>query len=193
MKDDKRFLTLAASSILFLITISSLSCTQYDYSSPLPSLIEVRLKTISNKIEFSPLNNFILKVTSVEAIRANQTRVVINEDINATSRTTNVYNTLDFRARDSSLIMGQGYAPPGDYIGVNLLIEPGAQVILRGYQIITVSRGDDFNPQLTFRHPFQTKESTPTIINLTVDLDSTLVEGAFQYYFRPHYYISSIH
>jgi hypothetical protein len=192
MKDVLRqFAFLSASLTVVILALSQLSC-QYDYSSPLPGLLEVRLKTISNNLEFDPLNSFTLKVTSVEAIRANLTRVIVYEDIKAIGRTANVYNTLDFRARDSSLVMGQGNAPPGEYIGVNLIVEPALQVILRGYQIITVIRPEGYTPQLEFRRPFQIKEDQATSIVLTIDLDSTLVEGAFQYYFQPRYYISSI-
>ena len=50
---------------IVLLAAFSLSCSQYDYSSPLPGTIELRLKTISHNIDFAPLNNFTLKVTQI--------------------------------------------------------------------------------------------------------------------------------
>jgi len=180
------------SAWLIVLALSSFSCSQYDYSSPSPGIIEVHLKTISTKIDFSPLNNFVLKVSSVTAIRSNGTEVLVFEDIQAKDRLTSVYNTLDIRARDSSLVIGQGYAPPGDYIGINLSVIPGDQIILNGYQQVDVVPPANFNPLLQFRKPFTVTESAGTRINLTVNLDSTLIKSSQSFFFRPTYYISSI-
>ena len=173
-------------------------CSQYEYSSPLPGIVDIRLRTKSNDIEFTPLNNFILKVTSVEAVRSDGARAPIYEDLKAIGRTTNIYNVLDLRARDSILTMGQGYLPPGDYIGVNLLIQPGSSVILDGYRNIPVVVPLDLSPPLTFRKEgggtlFHIEEGRTTSIVVTLDLDATLLKGANVYYFQPHYYVSSIH
>lgn len=182
-----RGLTLLASLGLLII-----GCTQYDYTSPSPGLIEIRLRSISNNIPFSPLNNFVLKVSGVGAIRSDGTVVTINEDIKATSRTTNIYNTLDSLALDSAIVMGQGYAPPGDYIGVALLITPGQQVIENGYQVIPVVTSEGFNSGLAFRGSYHVTESQFTRITLTVNIDSTLIQGYVYYHYRPYYFISSI-
>ena len=178
--------------IAFILSINS--CSQYEYSSPLPGIIDVRLRTISDtsRISFSPLNNFVLKVTSLEGVRDDYARSPIYEDTKAIGRTANVYNTLDVRARDSSLIMGEGYLPPGNYVGVNLLIQPGGKVVLDGYRDIDIKLPDRFNALLTFRKPFQIRELETTSIVVTIDLDSSLVQGANVYYFKPYYYISSI-
>lgn len=193
MMNGKRYFHFIAISLsLGVFAFLNLSCSQYDYSSPLPGTIEIRLKTVSNNIEFQPLNNFTIKVTSVEALRANATRVVIYEDVKAINRTANIYNTLDFRARDSTLVIGQGFAPPDNYIGVLMTVEPGKQVVLNGYRTIEVSKDETFDPLLVFAAPFTVRESQSTKITLTLNLDSTLVKGTVQYYFRPNYYISSI-
>ncbi len=178
---------------IVVLSLLALSC-QYDYVSPSPGMIGIRLKTISDstRIAFDPLNNFVIHVSEVEAVRSNSSRVVIYADPKAISRTTNTYNTLDTRARDSSLVIGLGYAPPGDYIGVNLLVDPGTTVVLHGYQQINVTEPEGFSPLLTFRAPFKVTESQATQIVLTLNLDSTLIHGAFEYIFRPYYYISSI-
>ncbi len=166
---------------------------QYDYSSPSPGTIDVRLRVISNNIAFDPHNNFVLKVTSVEAVRAGDlARAPIYEDVKAIGRTTNVYNTLDQRARDSALVMGEQYLPPAEYVGINLLIQPGTEVILNGYQHIPVKTPDAFNPLLAFRSQYSITESKTTSIVVTIDLDQSLVKLSNSYLFLPVYYISSI-
>lgn len=168
------------------------SCSQYEYSSPLPGIIEVRLKTISNNIPFDPLNNYVIKVSRVEAIREDGARAVIYEDLKAIKRTTNVYNTLDDRARDSILVMGQTYVPPGRYIGILLEIEPAAAVIRDGYRIIDVELPTPPGLVLAFPSVFEVREQRSTLIKLAINLDSTLVQRANSYRFSPYYYISAI-
>ncbi len=165
---------------------------QYDYASPSPGLIEIRLRSISNNIPFSPLNNFVLKVSGVSAIRSDGALVTIYPDIKATSRTTDIYNTLDSLALDSAIVMGQGYAPPGNYIGVALLITPGQQVIENGYQVINVVTGEGFSNLLAFGGSYSVTESQFTRITLAVNIDSTLIQGYQVYHYRPYYFISSI-
>jgi hypothetical protein len=178
---------------LVILGILFVGGCQYDYTSPLPGTIDVKLRVISNNIAFDPLNNFVLKVTSVEAVRtSDKARAPIYEDTKAIGRTTNVYNTLDFRARDSSLVMGEGYLPPAGYDGVNLLIEPGASVILDGYRTIPVYPAPDFNPLLSFRSAFGITEQKTTSIIVTIDLDKSLFQQSNSYLFQPVYYISSI-
>jgi hypothetical protein len=155
-------------------------------------VIEVRLKTVSNNINFDPLNNFLLTVSSVEAVRSDDARVVIYGDLEAIERKPTKLNTLDQRARDSLLIIGQTYVPPGNYKGIDLLLEPARQAILDGYRIITVDRSPDFDPRLRFRSNFSVQELTTTRITLEVNLDSTLLRRANTYQFRPFYSISSI-
>jgi hypothetical protein len=158
---------------------------QYDYSSPLPGLISVRLRTKSENFTFDPLNNFVLKVAQVEAVRNDGARAEILEDTKAISRTTNTYNTLDKRARDSSLIMGEAYLPPGEYIGVNMLVEPGTNVTLDGYRVIPVIAPPNPSLLLAFRKNFSIKEGVTTRIVVTIDLDNALKKGANNYYFEP--------
>lgn len=177
--------------ITMILMILNLGCEE-EYSSPLPGVVEVRLKTISNNINFDPLNNFILTVSSVEAVRDDDVKVVIYGDLEAIERQPTKLNTLDVRARDSLLIVGQTYAPPGEYKGINLLLEPAREVILDGYRVIRVDRLPDFDPLLRFRSPFTVEEYSTTRIILEVNLDSTLLKRANTYQFRPFYSISSI-
>lgn len=174
-----------------LASMINLGC-QTEYASPLPGIVEVRLKTISGNINFDPLNNFILTVSSVEAVRNDDARAVVYGDLQAIDREDTKLNTLDVRARDSALIIGQTYVPPGSYKGIDLLLEPARQAILDGYRVITVERETTFDPRLRFRSPFSIKELTTTRIVLEVNLDSTLLRKANTYQFRPFYSISSI-
>lgn len=183
---------LALAAIIPLIfALANLGC-QTEYASPLPGIVEVRLKTISGNIDFDPLNNFILTVTSVQTVRDDDARAEVYGDLEAIDREDTKLNTLDLRARDSALIIGQTYIPPGSYKGIDLLLEPARTAILDGYRVITVERDPDFDPRLRFRSPFTVSEWTTTSIVLEVNLDSTLLRKANTYMFRPYYSISSI-
>lgn len=180
-------------TIFSLVVIFLMSGCNYEYSSPLPGTIDVRLRVISNNIPFDPSNNFVLRLTSVEAVRSGDlARAPIYEDTKAIGRTANIYNTLDQRARDSSLVMGEQFLPPADYVGINLLIEPGDQVILDGYRNIPVFKSPEFNALLAFRSDYQIQEQKVTSIVVTIDLDQSLVKLSNSYLFNPVYYISSI-
>ena len=192
MKDTNRPFVIGAMCVTVLILIlGNVSC-QYDYYSPQPGVLELHLKTVSNDIPFAPLNNFVLKVDKVAAIRSDNSQVIIYEDANAIGRSPNTYNTLDLQARDSSLVVGQGYIPPGDYSGVGITLLPGSQVTLDGYRFIDVVKSADYNSVLSFRQPFKIEENGIRQITLAINLDSSLVKGYRVYYFRPYYYISSI-
>jgi hypothetical protein len=177
--------------IPIIFAIANLGC-QTEYASPLPGIVEVRLKTISSNIEFTPLNNFVLTVTSVQTVRNDGARAEVYADLEAIDREDTKLNTLDVRARDSTLVVGQTYMPPGSYDGIDLLLEPSRTAILDGYRVITVERDPDFDPRLRFRSPFTISEWTTTTIVLEVNLDSTLLRKANTYLFRPFYSISSI-
>lgn len=187
-----------AKAIPFIILLLTIISCQYDYNSPGPGIIEVRLRTVSKKIQFSPLNNFVLSVTTVEAVRNDQKLVPIFGDVKAFSRTSNDINTLDALSRDSLKVMGEAYAPPGHYVGMNLLLTPGPNVTLDGYRLIPLCTsadcGSPFTANSLFQFPkhYDVLEGRTTRITLAIDLDSTLVEGAESYYFNPHYYISSV-
>ena len=195
MKIQRNFSQIVAMSWLpLLLVFVSIRCQQYDYSSPLPGLLSIRLHTIADttQLAFSPLNNFVLKVTSVNAERSDLAQAPILGDVKAIGRTTSIYNTLDAHAEDSSLVIGEGYLPPGDYLGVLMLIEPGDVIVLDGYRNINVEKPDNFNSTLSFLKPFHINEQQTTRIVLTIDLNCSLVKGAEVYHFNPCYYISSI-
>jgi len=193
-----RSLAILLSVVTFLLSI--MSC-QYDYNSPSPGVIEVRLRTVSSarNIAFSPQNNFVITVSTVEAIRSDNAGVPIYEDLNAFNpsnladrKAPTVVNVLDTLSRDSLKVLGAGYAPPAHYVGIDLVVEPGSVVVLDGYRQINVETSTDFSSLLHFDKPFDVNEGRTTRITLTINLDSTLTKGAEVYYFTPYYYISSV-
>ncbi|HUL42756.1 MAG TPA: hypothetical protein VLY03_00200 [Bacteroidota bacterium] len=184
----------AAGVCVLLLTVANMSCTPYDFSSPSPGEIKIQLKTISSPdhIPFLPLNNFGLTVSILEGVETNGNRVPIYSDIQAIKRNPIDYNTLDYRARDSDLVIGAGYAPPGDYLGIDITAVPDSQVVLNGYQVVGVTTPYNYNPNLRILYPFKVEESKLTTITLTVDLDQSLVKGFVTYHFTPYYYISRV-
>jgi hypothetical protein len=188
---DAPFVALLLLSLLILGI--NIQC-QYDYVSPLPGLLDLRLHTISDstRIAFSPQNNFVLKITAVAAVRSDFALADVLGDRKAISRTTGIYNTLDLHAEDSSLVIGQADLPPGDYLGILMLIKPGAAAILDGYRNIPVNTLHDFDPTLAFPKFFKITENRTTRVVLTINLDSSLVKQTDSFLFLPYYYISSV-
>jgi hypothetical protein len=131
----------------------------------------------------------------VKAVRNDEAKLNIYQDLKAVRRENSTYNILQPAARDSNLVIGQTYAPPGDFAGINILMKPQGDLVLDGYRSIPVVKPPE-NPTLDvtlqFRKPFQILSERTTIVTLTIDVDSSLVKGADEYYFYPFYYISSI-
>ena len=178
------------SLIILCIVLSSISC-QYDYRSPLPGTIEIRLKTISNTIGFSDFTNFVVKVTSIYAIRADQGKLIIYEDKKAIQSSTMIINILNFHARDGDLVIGQAYAPPGDYIGIGMIVNPGSEVILgtkiEETQPIPVVLPESYQSLWLSSKSFKVQESQKTNLTLILDLDKSMIKGAYDYSFNPQY------
>jgi hypothetical protein len=192
MTSRLRLQRLSAVALTALLAVLFSSGCQTEYENPQPGILEIRLKTVSNAIPFTPLNSFILSVTDVKAIRSDDAKAYIYGDLQAVTRKLTKLNTLDFRARDSVMVLGKSYVPPGDYKGIDILLSPAENVILDGYRIIDVITRPDFDPNLPFRRPFSVQEAMTTLITLEVNLDSTLLKRANTYDFRPYYSISSV-
>lgn len=172
----------------------SVSC-QYDYSSPQPGLIQIRLKTISMNIPFTELNNFTIEYSLVEAVRDDGSRASIYEDPRAIDTKALGINMLDFRARDSVLILGESYLPPGDYSGIKFTITPNRYLTLKGYQrigVVPLGFGDKREKLVYLPKAFKINEYHLTTATVEMNLDSVFVKGAFDYSFTPDYTVSSI-
>ncbi len=186
--------------LLGIMVLLGLSCSQYNYSSPLPGIVSIRLHTIvdTTQISFSPLNNFTLTVSQIWAFRSDGARAEVVADLTALTQTqssgssSRSFNTLDARAQDSSLYLGETFLPPGDYTEIFIQkAQPGHYVVLDGYRNIPIVN-DTIQQDLFFRKPFKIREGHYTNIVLTINLDSSLVRLADQFYFNPLYYISSV-
>ncbi len=181
--------------ILSILVLFINSCEQYEYTSPSPGIIEIRLKTKSENIDFSGLNNFVMSVSEVKAVRTDDAKLNVYQDLRAIRRENSTYNILQPAARDSNLVIGQAYAPPGDFAGINILMKPQGNLVLDGYRNISVVKPPE-NPTLDvtlqFRKPYSILANRTTVVTLTIDVDSSLVRGAEEYFFYPYYYISSI-
>ncbi|MBA4313339.1 MAG: hypothetical protein C0417_12000 [Chlorobiaceae bacterium] len=193
MKHFTRFYKTGVLGMLAILMIFLTSSCQYDYSSPQPGIIQIRLKTISSYIPFSELNNFIITYSLVQAVRNDGSRAAIYEDLRAIDTKPLGINVLDFRARDSVLIIGETYVPPGDYSGVQFTITPKDDLTLRGYQKIKVNNiGFESSALIVLTQSYKVNEYNLTVVTIEFNLDQTLIKDAFDYNFIPNFHISSI-
>ncbi len=185
--------------LIILAMFLNFGCEQYEYVSPSPGIIEVRFKTISTGastgITFNALNNFSLTIPdgsyTLVAIRNDGTLLPIFGDIRSIRRNATSFNTVQPATRDSALVIGQAYAPPGNYSGVYLQINPGDNVILDGYRTISVADISDGTGDTYLYKAYTVVENKKTIVTVTLDLDNTLIKGAESYYYSPSFYLSS--
>ncbi|HLX13205.1 MAG TPA: hypothetical protein VKS81_10375 [Bacteroidota bacterium] len=196
-------------AVLFsVLAVVNLSCDFPSYDSPLAGVLSIRLKTISTEIPFAATNdlnaanNFNLTINEVKANVSNGSYVALYEDVKAFGRTDpTIVNALDKRARDSSLIIGEGFAPPATYSGVSIILDPALLVTLQGYRNIQVNHTSVFYDNLVFNGHFSLSSNDTTHIIVTVLLDSLLQKQAETYNYvleNPYthhkfFYISSIY
>lgn len=179
--------------LLALILIPGCNNNEDEYRSPAPGIAQVNLHAKYNNFDtVFATNNFAIKVTQVKAVRSDGIRANIFGDKKATGRLLDVYNALSEAAYDSSLIIGEYPLPPGTYTGLELLIEPDQGVILDGYRYINVVRPIPYSATVNVSTTFRIDENRTTLIVLSVDLDSTLVRRAYDFEYRPYYYVSSV-
>jgi hypothetical protein len=194
MKDVTRPLrTVAAPACLIVLIFLGVSCSSPTYQSPSPGTLTVKLRTVSNNISFSPLNDFDLVVQSIQANRSDGTFLQIFQDTKTVKSTPSTYNTLDPSAEDSEMVLGSVYAPPGSYTGLVMSMNPGATVILNGYQVIPVYTLSTFDGFLSFPGSFSVNAGGTTTVILTINLDQTLNKGAEVFYFESDIFMSSVH
>lgn len=193
---------------LLLAALTGLSCDQYEYASPTPGVLEVRLavkNTINtNYIPFGTLDS--------STGRQNQLAMILNElvvkqpgdirqeifaSLSAIRRNPDgdIYNCLDFGARDSVLLLGMAYVPPGDYeeftmsssIGQGIFVDQGDATAF--FDVVLVppyeNRGD-----LHFQA--SVREGKTTRVTITFDLDRALIRRAEDFSYSPYFYVSSV-
>jgi hypothetical protein len=197
---------IAISLLLLSLFVCILAgCKQDEYTSPLPGTAELKLRATYSFDKNFQQNNFPLRLTSLKAIRSDGIRANIFADSKAImrQRTPDIYNALGKDASDSSIVMGSYPLPPGDYLGFEMIIEPGDQVVLDGYRYITVDVPNEYKYNKTVsvtNKPFSIAESKLTSIVVTANLDSILRKLAYTFEYHPlsddrtrtFYFISSI-
>lgn len=179
-------------SLAFCIAALSGGCGQYPYESPLPGSLQVRIKTVSGNIPYSQLNQFPLQLTSVRAVRSDAAKVEVYDDLRAIRRDPSLIDAFSADAFDSSLVIGDVNAPPGSYVGLDLILQPAGIVVLDGYRVIPVQVPLTESSFIPLRTAIQVEQVKNTVVVVTFDVDSALTKGAETFKYRPFYYISSI-
>ncbi|MBM2841232.1 MAG: hypothetical protein HW412_1760 [Bacteroidetes bacterium] len=132
-----------------LLSLLTFSCKDYEYTSPLPGVLEVRLKVVNNQQQYLPFGNtnfFVLILKELNATLPGNVKQPILSDVYAIRRNPDgdLFNTLDTLARDSSFVLGQAYSPPVAYSGLDLTANfplPSRILIYRN-RLIVNTRGD---------------------------------------------------
>jgi hypothetical protein len=167
-----------------------IGCKDEEYRSPAPGSALVKLHAAYTFETNFQLNNFPVYLTSLQAIRADGARANIFGDTKSISRDNlnpDVYNTLAEEAYDSLLVMGQYPLPPGDYIGLEMIVAPGDMVVLDGYRYIGVDRALNYSPTVTITNrSFKIAENQTTTIVITANLDSILKKLAYTFQYHPY-------
>ena len=189
----KKSFAVAYLFIPIVIVIFS-SCQQYEYASPAPGTVSLRLRSYYTQFDtlFSD-NNFTLKVTEIKAVRSDGILANVYEDVKSIGPTPDIYNVLGRDAYDSVLVIGEYPLPPGDYRGLILKVEPGPRVILDGYRSIPVEKLPSplYSATVIINQGYRIEEARVTSLVITVDLDVTLSKLAYSFQYVPRYFISS--
>ena len=188
-------------ALVFLV----LSCGQYEYSSPLPGILEVRLRVVNNRpglTPFGPYNQFGLTLTDLSVFRTGNIRFPIYSDLYAIRRNSkgDWFNCLDTLARDSMKILGQVYAPPGVFRALEMTMSPDPFVLIN-YGFYSNSINVFYTPPLQALQHFpptgnqmqiEIQEGRLTRVTVTLDLDSSLVRHTEAFEYKSKFYVSSI-
>jgi hypothetical protein len=199
------------STILAAIALLSFSCSQYDYNSPQPGILEIRLKTKNSRTDFMPFglnSSFFFNLKSLEVFDNAGNRLPVLPDLNAIRRSVDgdFFNTLDTLARDSALIMGKVYAPPAQYNRIEIVAQlntgggsevvvPNIGSLVRRIQVVEptpLPPALNTLPRASEGLSFQVNEGRTTVVNVMIDLDSTLIRQTETFLGDLQFYVSSI-
>jgi len=195
--------------LALILAVAFLSCSDYEYSSPLPGILEVRLRVKNERptiIPFSDRNVFNIILKDFVVQRDDGAFLVLLGDLHAISRKDggDTLNCLNFAARDSQVVLGTTYAPPGTY--VSLISERSSPIthdstLFRfdgaAYQEIPVRDKDNAPPsRFTMMAPtpsIEVKEGKTTLVVLTLDLDASLLRRSEWFdWVAPMVFVSSV-
>jgi hypothetical protein len=184
------------------VMIAGIACNQYEYASPSPGILDVRLRVINTRTDIVPFDStssFLLIMRTLVATQPGDIEMEIFGELNAIRRPSNgeLYNCLLREARDSVLILGRSYAPPGSFTGLEMTVTP--------FQSLTVFRNNipvfievrmplPAPPALQRLEPLniEIQEGRTTRVTVTFDLDQSLVRRTEWFEYHPVFYVSSI-
>ncbi len=190
-----------------ILALGALSCEQYEYNSPSPGVIEVRLKVANTRTDLLPFATFDSTATSahsmtfvmksLEAVDANEVHLPIFSDLYAIRRNPDgdIFNALDPRARDSLTVLGAAYAPPQQFTGLELVVDvPEGVFISYGLygSFIPVDPILPFQALRQLEGTIPVESNRTTVVVVTFDLDQSLIQLTESFLFAPVFYISSV-
>jgi hypothetical protein len=215
MRLQRNHLTRAA--IAAICALVGVSCEQFEYSSPVPGILEVRLAVKNTRDRLLPFggtdttaqftSSFALTLKKLEIMRPGGVGGDIRQELFATihaiRRNTDGdnFNTLSTSARDSQLVFGAGYVPPGEFNRIEMTINPDAVVVVDFGEYFDVVFVDELPPyQSLYVLPradealsIPIEEGKRTVVVVTFDMDQSLIRRpSDRYYYVPVFYVSSI-
>jgi hypothetical protein len=210
---SRQRLLFAGPVLLILFALAGLSCDQYDYNSPTPGIVEVRLavhNTRTGILNFTSSDTsggaaasfFALTVFNLNLYQQDESRLPVYANLYAIRRPVDgdQFNALDVGARDSLPLLGVGYAAPGTYSRLELEVAPAAFLIRSFGLYFTQIEVIDQPP---FRHlqvmpddgsslGIRVEEGRTTRVVVTFDMDTSLIRRMESFNHSPHYYVSSV-
>jgi len=198
-----------------LFSLLALSCQQYEYDTPSPGILEIRMRSKNSRTELLPFagvdsNAFGFMSATLRKIvakRSDGVQMELYSDLVAIRRNPDgdQFNCLDRVARDSAYVLGQVYAPPHAVTQIDLEMAPafGPDAILTFKDSIFNSielrqplgyEGDLNVLPFPGHAPFNitVEEGRLTRVTITFDLDSALVRRTEWFDYRPYFYVSSV-
>ncbi len=192
-----------------MLSLFALSCKQYEYASPLPGVLEIRLKVVNNRqdlIPFGPLNTFFFSLGELNGMQPGDIKQPIYADLQAIRRSPDgdPVNTLDSLGRDSIFVLGATYAPPITFVGLEIDLEEWGSAIQIFRNAIPIPNFIFVNNppppapppprffELSAPSPIQVNEGRRTVVTVTLDLDASLLRRTEFFELYPAFYISSV-
>jgi len=188
-----------------IISLTALSCSQYEYNSPDPGVVDVRLAVKNSRTDLIPFpdstglpfNGMFFVMKSLEGMAPSEVRLPIFSDLNAIRRNPDgdEYNALSAEARDSVTSLGSAYAPPGSMLGLEMVISPPEGVFISyGFygSFIPVNAVFPFTGLQRMETEIPVTSGRVTRVTVTFDLDQSLLQLTESFLFVPVFYISSV-
>ena len=204
-----RYRTIFVRVLIGLVLSSlALSCKQYEYASPLPGILEVRLKVINNRQNLMPFgssNSFGLLLKELNAVKPGNIKLPIFADVKALRRSPDgdPLNALDTLSRDGELVLGAAYSPPTGFANLEMVLEFDQFLIaVHGRVPIPTVIGVtsptviptffQMVPEPPLSSNMQVNEARRTVVTVGLNLDSVLVRHAENFVINPSFSVLSV-